>query len=134
MFHEDVPIVLGNGEPFHFRPPRIVQYPMFDGGQVILTATVNYGREFVERHEQALIDEVERNSDKMLEHMFYFADMMLMRNYREEVRGYYSLLLGINPNEKDTIRRLMQIWDLARGYDPKGLASDGTPIPSGSTA
>jgi hypothetical protein len=132
-FNEDVPITLGNGEEFHFRPPRIVQYPRFEGGRIVLCLEVNYGQAFVDRHEAALADDAARDNNAMLEHMFWFADMMLLRNYSEQIRHYYSLLLGVNAYEPDAVRRLMQIWDLARGYDPKGLSSDGSQTRSGST-
>lgn len=123
-FHRDCPIVLGNGEPFHFRPPRFVSFPVVsEDGRIETGMDLNYGEEWTERYYRALEDEAAGKD--MLENIFWFADTMLMRNYRPEIRRHYRILLYFNSKEPDSARKFMQIWDLARGYDPKGLSSDG---------
>jgi hypothetical protein len=127
-FQCDVPIVLGNGEAFHFRPPRFVTYPEFDqDGKIIKCTGLNYGPDW-EAHFEAATQKEERKED-IYEDVVWFADTMLRRNYKEEIRKYYKSLIYINNTERDSIRRMFQIWDVARGFDPKGLSSDGSAQP-----
>jgi hypothetical protein len=124
-FQEDVPIVLGNGETFHIRPPRFVHYPEFGpGGAIGIGIGLNYGPEWADRISLAWHEDVK--DDELFERIAWFADRMLIRNYKEEIRHYYPMILGLHPAEPDSRRRLMMLWDIARGYDPKGITSDGS--------
>jgi hypothetical protein len=125
-FQADCPIILGNGEAFHFRPPRFLCYPTVnqDGRILMAMGGLNYGPEWVEHTEVALEDE---DNDKLtFDKICWFADRMLIRNYKEEVRKYYNILLPLHAREPETTRKFYQIWDMVRGFDPKGLTSDGS--------
>lgn len=132
-FHEDVPIVLGNGEAFHFRPPRFVHYPRFDDdGNAVTCLGLNYGPEWEEQFGKSV--EADLAKQDIFPYICWFADRMLRRNYKEEIRRYYSVLIFHTKDEPDSLRRLMQIYDLARGVDPKEITSDGSGQPSAPTA
>jgi hypothetical protein len=122
-FQEDTPIVLGNGETFHIRPPRFVYYPKWGAGNEIETCVaLNYGQEWEDRISDTFAEEYK--DEELFERISWFADRMLTRNYREEIRAYYRYLLYVHPNEPDSKKRMYMLWDIARGFDPKGLSSD----------
>jgi hypothetical protein len=55
-FQADCPIILGNGEAFHFRPPRFLCYPTVnqDGRILMAMGGLNYGPELQGRGTQVL--------------------------------------------------------------------------------
>lgn len=132
-FQADQPIVLGNGETFQFRLPRRVIYPEISpDGQIQMARGWNVGDDWDDRiHEAELI----LKEDKIpVGLVVQFADRMLLRNYREEIRVYYRSLLAFHPDEPDSITRYLEILRLAGGIDPKGPMPDGSKPRSESTA
>lgn len=128
-FYEDVPIVLGNGEAFHFHPARFVYYPTVDEeGQVQIALRLNYGPEWEKKFEAVSGADAEQKD--IFASICWFADRMLTSNYREEIRKYYDSLLYVNKHDSASIKRMWSIWDLARGWDPKEPISDGSRQPS----
>ena len=127
-FSEAVPIVLGNGEAFHFRPPTFGVYPEVSGRSVIHRIKINYGVEWETRFNEAIEREIA--SKNIITDVWWFADIMLLENYKPEIRTYYRKLLYFNHRQPDTVRRHLQIWDVVKGNDPKGLSSDGSATPS----
>jgi hypothetical protein len=122
-FHEDVPIVLGNGETFHIRPPRFGFCPRVMADGAIETAfCLNYGPEWEARVAETL--EKEFKDDELFTRVIWFVDRMLLRNYKEEIRAYYPYLLFLSPDEPDGKERIYALWDIARGFNPKGISSD----------
>lgn len=127
-FAADVPIVLGNGEAFHFRPPRFVRWPEFGAdGTMDHRTGFSYGPDWVDRWElcSAAVDSGDGGRD-ITEDVMWFADQMLMRNYKEELRRHYKSILSFTIREPDCVLRYRLIWDLVLGNDPKGLTSDGS--------
>ena len=131
-FQADTPVVLGNGETWHIRPPRFGFYPKFGGDGLIQTEIgLNYGPDWEQRLSETF--EKELKDDELFESIAWFADQMLIRNYKEEIRSYYRFLLFVSKDEPDSQKRMYMLWDIARGYDPKGITSDGSGRPSWQT-
>lgn len=116
-------LVLANGETFHFRTPtlRLWREPGPDGVWRRGVST-NFGPEF-----DAILNDCEElayiNKD-IFEHIYYFADRMLVPNYRPEIRFHYRDILYFS-DETAVKNMWWAIYDMARGLVPKGHTSTG---------
>jgi hypothetical protein len=119
------PVRLCNGEVFHFEPPSILGfYPTFDGtGNVGRKLTIHLGREFEECLESA--EEAARQGGDVWPYVAWMADRMLTHaNYRPEIRDHYREILYFDPKGENK-KIWFDVYDIARGVDPKGRTSDG---------
>jgi hypothetical protein len=122
------PLTLLNGEVFHFRPPtiRIWRGPDESGAWRQFVGT-DFGEEFDDAINEC--ESLTQQRQDIFEYIFYFADAMLTRNYREEIRNHYKHILYFT-SEEHVKKVWWAIFDLARGIDPKERISGGSPTPS----
>lgn len=115
-------LVLLNGEPFHFRPPVIRLWRRYDKDSFIYDNRSDLGPEYDARLKDA--ERLMAEGKNVFEHMYEMADVMLVRNYREEIRDHYDEILYYT-HEKNVVDLWWKIYDLGRGMDPKGVTSIG---------
>jgi hypothetical protein len=117
------PITLLNGEVFQFRMPiiRVWRGPDESGTWRQFSGT-DFGEEYDNTLNECESLAFERKD--IFEHIFYFADRMLVMNYKDEIRNHYKHILYFTPEEP--VKKVWwSIYDLARGVDPKGRISTG---------
>jgi hypothetical protein len=117
------PLVLLNGETFHFRPPVVRLWRKYGpDGSFAYDNRTDLGLEYDVKLRDAETLHAEKKN--IFGHIYDFADTMLTRNYREEIRDHYEEILYYSHDEK--VKNLWwKIYDLGRGMDPKGVISIG---------
>jgi hypothetical protein len=123
-----IPLTLLNGEEFHFRPPVVRIWRQYEpGGSFLYENRTDLGTEYDVRLNDA--ESLQVQGKNIFDHIYHFADSMLMRNYREELRQHYGEILYFT-NEQPVVDMWWKIYDLARGMVPKGDTSIGSRTPS----
>jgi hypothetical protein len=123
-----IPLTLLNGEEFHFRPPVVRIWRQYEpGGEFIYQNRTDMGPIYDAKLNDAESQQVQGKN--IFDHIYTFADTMLMRNYQQQLRQYYDEILYFT-NEKAVVDIWWRIYDLARGMVPKGDTSIGSQINS----
>lgn len=133
-FTPGVPIRLFDGADWHFVGPRMLMYPQWSDGDLVLCNGTDYGPEWDRRFLEVAAAFESREFAGAFGRILWFAATMLERNYRPEIRDHYERILRFDINDKSHINVFLTIWSVAGPPDPKVAFSGGLPEPSGPTA
>jgi hypothetical protein len=132
-FRPGVPIRLFDGAEWHFVGPKMLMFPQWTDGDLVFRNGTDYGPEWDRKFLDTAAAFEAGDFAGAFGRILWFADAMLVRNYRPEVRDHYDRILRFDINDKKHISVFLTIWTAAGPPDPKDAFSGGSPTPSGPT-